>query len=90
MHFPVLQFDDHCHIGTMKPSDKGRFHNKTSLEGNGLSVSEDPDAWRAIAKLGGFPTWSLTRDGSLFVDAHALQESHWQELTAHRTEVRWF
>ena len=57
------------HIGTMKPADKGT----NSLEGHGLSVSECPDAWQSIVKLGGLPRWTVTpRIQSQFLDWHRV------------------
>jgi hypothetical protein len=65
------------HLGTMDPSHKGKTHNATSYEGNGLSVSIHPDEWRQIAKLGGNDLWQLELPGGLrFLDAHALTDPH--------------
>lgn len=53
----------------MNHADKGN----QSFEGHGLSVSEHPDAWTAIAGLGGLPRWALERSGSgepAFLDWH--------------------
>jgi hypothetical protein len=58
------------HIGALDPADKGRLG--PSHEGNGLSVSIHPDAWEAIARLGGSRWWRLRRAGNRFLDAHAL------------------
>jgi hypothetical protein len=58
------------HIGALDPADKGC--RGPSHEGNGLSVSTHPDAWEAIARLGGQPWWRLRRAGNRFLDAHAL------------------
>lgn len=76
--FPTIVFDELFHIGSLNAADKGTTHNRVSQEGNGLSVSLDPDAWMQIAKLGGNPIWVLrpTANNS-FVDAHSLSESHW-------------
>lgn len=45
------------HVGTMRPQDKGN----NSHEGHGLSVSECPDSWVQIARLGAYPWWTLAR-----------------------------
>lgn len=75
---PIISLPALFHIGQMNPSLKGSTHNKTSLEGNGLSVSLDPDAWRTIAKLGGNPVWELACKGECnFVDRHAMESMHW-------------
>lgn len=60
------------HIGTLDRRDKGR--RGPSFEGDGLSVSVDPDAWEEIAKLGGLPRWVLTNPRGRFVEFHALTE----------------
>lgn len=45
----------------------------------------DPEAWRAIARLGGRPTWVLRRAGGMFVDVHSLRS----DRRALGTVVRW-
>jgi len=80
---PVLNLTKAYHIGTLKPSDKG--HRGSSLEGHGLSISQHPDAWVQIAKLGGFPWWKLNRKEGRFLDYHSLEKTalqaiqHWAE-----------
>lgn len=74
--FPVLY-----HVGTMNPADKaGQFTE--SWEGHGLSVSEYPYAWCAIAQLGGLPFWRLTKPENKFLDFGALTVS--QKKKIHR------
>lgn len=84
--WPTLAFDEVFHVGSMRPEMKGRTHNATSQEGNGLSVSRDPQAWTEIAKLGGEPTWSLkpapgNQRCADFLDAHALTPQEWAVVT---------
>lgn len=67
---PTRQFETLFHVGTLNAADKGR--QGRSLEGTGLSVSECPEAWRHIAKLGGLPLWELRRCNNQFLDYHAL------------------
>ena len=68
------------HVGSLVAADKGREWS-SSLEGNGLSVSEHPDEWRAIARLGDAPQWSLTtNDQAAFLDARALTQAQWAEV----------
>lgn len=66
----VVRINEVYHIGTMD------FENKRSdsLEGAGLSVSKHPEAWKQIAKLGGFQTFTLEKKDGTFLDAHALKE----------------
>lgn len=62
----VIEIDEVYHVGTLQPALKRRG----SLEGRGLSVSLDPEAWRSIARLGGLPTYALRRAGGAFVDVY--------------------
>lgn len=64
--FPVTRKGGLSHVGTLNASDKKSY----SYEGQGLSVSQDPEAWRRIARLSG-PTHALDRTGS-FLDLHSL------------------
>lgn len=59
MHWPTVIHQEVFHVGTLDPAKKGTTHNRCSHEGNGLSVSLEPQAWTHIAKLGGYPTWAL-------------------------------
>lgn len=72
------------HIGTLDPKDKGVRGD--SYEGHGLSVSECPDAWEAIAKLGGQPWWRLApRAGATapkFLDWHATPREQREAMLA--------
>lgn len=68
------------HLGSMNPANKGI--QGSSLEGKGLSVSECPDAWRQIARLGGLPCWTLRRPGNQFLDYHKLSAPQWASVTA--------
>lgn len=67
------------HVGSLDPADKG-CHGE-SYEGDGLSMSVHPEAWIAIARLGGLPTWSTDIGRMCIVDGHELvrDESmmHW-------------
>src|SRR3546814_4668353 len=76
---PLVSFDALWHSGTMDAADKGC--RGESHEGQGLSVSTDPDAWEEIAKLGGGPLWELSRDGNRFLDAPGLSECHRRQMS---------
>lgn len=83
--WPFVELDVVYHIGKLRPSDKGQTHNALSHEGNGLSVTTEPTAWRQIAKLDG-PIWALTppkleHRKARFVDRHALQPEQWNSVT---------
>jgi hypothetical protein len=69
--FPTLSINCLWHVGSMNPADK----RPGSYEGAGLSVSLHPDEWTHIAKLGGYPTWELRRDGATFLHAHRLTKA---------------
>ena len=57
------------HVGTLDVNKLG--HNKPevydSLEGSGLSVSQHPEEWTEIAKLGGSDVYSLTKANPNFL-----------------------
>lgn len=79
--WPTLAMHEVYHVGGMDASQKYATHNQISQEGNGLSVSLDPLAWRKIAKLGGQPVWILsTAAPAKFLDARALTPQAWQEI----------
>lgn len=71
MELPLIRVPKAFHIGTLDPSDLGRNSGDSSLEGKCLSVSVCPHAWYAIAKLGGYPLYEITKDDGEFVDMHA-------------------
>jgi len=75
---PTLSFSEIFHVGTLNPKAKGR----ESLEGAGLSVSEHPEAWTRIARLGGLPWWRLTKPGNRFLDALALTDARREGIEA--------
>lgn len=69
LNLPLVEKPDLYHVGTMDPSQS----DPHSYEGHLLSVSEDPDAWRRIARLSG-DEWSLTCPNAWLVDVHAIRE----------------
>lgn len=99
---PLVSLSKLWHVGTLNTSDKG-VHGPSN-EGAGLSISQHPDYWIRIAKLGGQPVWSMTRkDGapgrfiswlSLSQDARDAVASEALSrgllATAVRYEVCWF
>jgi hypothetical protein len=74
---PIIYFPVLSHVGTLNPIHKRPW----SLEGDSLSVTTHPEAWRAIARLGDAPTWLLTRDLNSLLDAHALSDSQRTHIT---------
>lgn len=68
--WPLITCESVYHIGNLNVAEKGV--RGSSYEGNGLSVSVNPDAWEEIAELGGLPWWRLERSGASFLDFHAL------------------
>lgn len=77
---PLRYLNRVYHVGTLQPSDKGR--HGTSLEGRGLSISLNPDAWTRIAKLGGLPCWQLDYPKGCFLDFHKLNKARMAEIAA--------
>lgn len=67
---PLIHLDRVYHVGSLDPSDRGRLHS-SSQEGPCLSVSLCPEAWTAIARLGGSPLHEMRREGAVFLDVHA-------------------
>lgn len=84
----TTQFSVLYHIGTLNPKDKYKVHTQ-SQEGHGLSVSQCPDAWREIARLGGNPLWRLSRDGNAFLDYHRLTDEERQVILNWGLESGW-
>lgn len=81
LSWPTVNHATVYHLGSFDPSQKGATHNRTSLEGNGLSVSMNPGAWREIARLGGEPLWEVSSaKPARFVDALSLEEEHWAKV----------
>ena len=62
-------------VGSMRPEDQGTC-GYASHEGHHLSVSECPEQWISVAKLGGRPPWLLTRKGGTAVFIDALRTEH--------------
>lgn len=73
--FPTRTFKKLFHVGDMDIKDK----QPGSLEGDGLSVSQHPEAWMEIARIGG-PTWVLTKAGNRFLDFHRLNAKQRKEV----------
>ncbi len=74
---PVIEHLAVTHVGTLDRDDKSSQY-ASSYKGLGLSVSNCPGEWTTIARLGGQPTWNITRvdDKSFrFLDAHEVQPS---------------
>ncbi len=61
------------HVGSLNPQHK----QNNSMEGNGLSISEYPEEWRQIAKLGEEPIWSVSKQNGRFFDIH--RNSEWKD-----------
>ena len=75
------------HVGTFDPADR----EAVSYEGDGLSVSVDPDDWASIARLPG-DTWSLERpDGEplRFVSWHDFDDDARDRVRAWAAEKGW-
>ena len=77
---PVYTPEQVWHVGTLNPADKN-MHG-SSQEGTGLSVSECPEDWCYIVRLGGHPTWEFTRKDAQFLDFFAMTEPQQAALLA--------
>lgn len=70
---PIITLRKLFHVGSLNSKKKG----KHSYEGNGLSVSTHPAAWRKIARgqvIG--DTFSANKTDNKFLNAHALLNKH--------------
>lgn len=80
---PVFEAPSVYHVGTL---DRLGERKRSSLYASrGLFVSLHPDAWKGIARLGGLPTWELSRSDAVagrFVDWLALAPEQLAEITA--------
>ena len=82
MNLPTLQKKKVWHVGSPKSA---RTRASSSQEGTLLSVSEHPQAWTRIARLGGRETWELVRTDrtpGVFVNMHAIPEATKNALIA--------
>lgn len=70
MLLPTLQVDALFHVGLLDISQK----KPESYEGNCLSVSLCPEAWRDIARLRG-DCFRLAKPGAQFLDVNAFLDS---------------
>lgn len=77
---PVYQPEKVWHVGSLNPADKN-MHG-SSQEGTGLSVSECPEDWCYIVRLGGHPTWEFARANAQFLDFLAMTEPQQAALLA--------
>jgi hypothetical protein len=85
---PVVQKVKVYHVGK-EPSAKPK-RRRFSLEGPGLSVSEHPQEWSRIARLGGV-VWELQRvrgDG-VFVDVHGITKKQKATILNRAVETGW-
>lgn len=85
---PTLVGTGHVfHVGTLNAADR----EAVSYEGDGLSVSVDPDDWAQIARLPG-DTWSLERpDGAplRFVSWHDFDHESRDRVRAWAADKGW-
>jgi GNAT superfamily N-acetyltransferase/RNA:NAD 2'-phosphotransferase (TPT1/KptA family) len=64
------------HVGTMDKSQ----HRSGSHEGNGLSVSTEPDAWEQINEFTSGDHWKLTKAGNKFLNFHRMSKTQQKQL----------
>lgn len=81
--FPAATFSSLTHVGSLNESDKQAW----SLEGDGLSVSTEPEAWEQIAQLGGNQWWTFEKDANKFLDAHELTDQQRAAINAWGVEA---
>lgn len=71
MDIPVIRLPKVFHVGTLDPANLGANSGTSSQEGACLSVSLCPNAWSAIAKLGG-EAHELRKEDGAFLDVTAV------------------
>lgn len=78
VHFPLKKVRKAYHIGTLNAGDKDRDEkgNVTSYEGEGISITTDPQEWVRIAKIGGSPLWLCEKSSGTFIDNQKLTNEH--------------
>lgn len=81
--FPTTRRGGLSHVGTLDAAHKKSY----SYEGQGLSVSQDPEGWRRIARLSG-TTHALERTGT-FLDLHSLSPEQHDIITNYATDRGW-
>lgn len=74
MRTPIIELDAVYHVGTLDATKVGLNSGKGSQEGNCLSVSLCPNAWQAIARLGGYGTHLLSTTNGAFLDGLAVAQ----------------
>lgn len=67
---PIVYMPSVVRVG--RPIPPVMHAGRASHEGKCLSVSECPDNWVRIAKLGGMPWFEMTREGGRFLDFHSM------------------
>ena len=83
---PVILQPEVFHIGK-RPGTKGSTkRGRASFEGNALSVSTHPDAWRRIASPLPGALWRLEGPGR-FIDYHALSEKGLAKILRSRPDL---
>ena len=68
MLLPLIRPPRLYHVGAFD----GHRPRGASFEGDALSASPCPAAWRGIARLGDAPVWRLDKTAPRMIDAHAL------------------
>jgi hypothetical protein len=80
---PVVEKSGLAHVGTLNAADK-KSH---SYEGQGLSVSQHPDAWQKIARLSG-NVRKFSRLGR-FLDFHELNDEQREDIATYALAQGW-
>lgn len=73
MKIPIHKFKMLYHVGELDAQPL--VNSRSSYEGPCLSVSEVPNAWRAIARLGDAPLWKLTKNENQFLNMHRMSKA---------------
>lgn len=74
--FPIIHLTGLAHVGTMDISKK----NRGNLDGSGLPITTEPEAWRIIADLKGDSKFRLIKNNNEFLDYYALSNEQKEEI----------
>ena len=72
---PTISFKELYHVGTLNPANK----KAESYEGQGFSVSVNPNEWRRIARLSGDIN-KLTKTDNHFINYHDLTKEQFDNV----------
>ncbi len=80
---PIVEKTSLSHVGSLRAEDK----KSLSYEGQGLSVSQHPEAWQRIARLDG-EVHAFSKPARM-LDFHSLSDEQLESVMTHALENGW-